>query len=149
MNDMKIQNKMAQALQEPSPPESLVSRTIVRAQALVEGRQAERRLAEGSFDAEEKAQLAAQRLVGRVMLPNVPPEGASVALMKDQLLENKEFRQMTERPAEQLLSELQTGRMIRSLGEQKYFRAEKKTPAVEKKQPTLENPMRSKGGPSL
>ena len=126
-NEM-IKNRITDAMQEPSAPEELVRRTIVRAQALVAGRDAEEKLARTgkTLSHEEKEQLAAQSLLGRLMLSSLPPEGVSAEKLTAELRGREDIREALSKPTDELLSELKNGKLIRSLAAKGRTRAGKK-----------------------
>ena len=116
MDDLTIRNKLEEALREPSAPPGLVERTVARAELLTRGREAERELAGGAGE-ERRELLAAQALLGRVMLTNRPPEGKSAQELTGELLQSERFRAaVAGRPAAELLSGMRTGRLLRSFG---------------------------------
>lgn len=126
-NEM-IKNRIAAEMQEPSAPEELVRRTIVRAQALSAGRNAEEKLAQAGkmLSHEEKEQLAAQSLLGRLMLSSLPPEGVSAEKLTAELRGREDIRAALSKPTDVLLSELKNGKLIRSLAAKRRARAGKK-----------------------
>ena len=128
MDNVTIKNRIADAMQEPSAPEELVRRTVVRAQALRAGRNAEEKLARAGKTLlhEEKEQLAAQSLLGRLMLSSLPPEGVSAEKLTAALRGREDVREAHSKPADVLLSELESGKLIRSLAAKGRARAEKK-----------------------
>ena len=123
-----IKNRIAAEMQEPSAPEELVRRNIVRAQALRAGRDAEKRLAQAgeTLSHEEKEQLAAQSLLGRLMFGSLPPEGASAEKLMAELRGREDIRTALSKPTNELLSELKSGKLIRSLAAKGRERAGKK-----------------------
>ena len=126
-NEM-IKNRIAAEMQEPSAPEELVRRTIVRAQAISAGRNAEEKLAQAgkALSHEEKEQLAAQSLLGRLMLSSLPPEGVSAEKLTAGLRGRKDIREALSKPTDELLSELESGKLIRSLAAKGRARAGRK-----------------------
>ena len=115
-------------MQEPSAPEALIRRNIVRAQALGAGRNAEEKLAQAgeTLSREEKEQLAAQSLLGRLMFGSLPPEGVSAEELTAELRGREDIREALSKPTDVLLSELKNGKLIRSLAAKERARAGKK-----------------------
>ena len=156
-NDEMIKNKIADAMREPSAPEALIRRNIVRAKAITAGRNAEEKLAQAgeSLSKEEKEQLAAESLLGRLMLSNLPRDGISAEELTSELRSREDIRIALDQPADVLLSELNSGNLIRLLAAKKPVRAAEKpqerAAAVkqtqEKKAPAPEPP--GKNGPCL
>ena len=156
-NEELMKNKIADAMREPSAPEALVRRNIVRAKAITAGRNAEAKLAQAgeSLSKEEKEQLAAESLLGRLMLSNLPRDGISAEELTAELRGREDIRKALDQPTDVLLSDLSSGKLIRSLASKKPVRAAEKPPekpeAVkqppEKKAPVPESP--GKTGPAL
>ena len=150
-NEM-IKNRIAAEMQEPSAPEELVRRNIVRAQALRAGRSAEEKLAQAgeTLPHEEKEQLAAQSLLGRLMLSSLPPEGVSAEKLTAELRNREDIRAALSKPTDVLLSELKSGKLIRSLAAKGRARAGKKPEektlgqkkTEERKTPTKASPVK-------
>ena len=115
MNEMTIKSRLAEALQEPSPPADLIDRTVVRVRALVDGRNAEQRLDSEAVSPEERLELAAQSTVGRLMARSAPPNGVTAEAMAGQLLADAEFRTLADRPQKELASMVKSGRMVSEL----------------------------------
>ena len=128
MDNMTIKNRMTVAMQEPSAPEALIRRNIVRAQALVAGQDAEEKLARAgkTLPREEKEQLAAQSLLGRLMLSSLPPEGVSAEKLTAELRGRENVREALSKPTDVLLSELESGKLVRSLAAKGRARVGKK-----------------------
>ena len=128
MANKMINNRITDAMQEPSAPEELVRRTIVRAQAIRAGRNAEEKLAQAdkTLSHEEKEQLAAQSLLGRLMRSSLPPEGVSAEKLTAELRGREDIREALSKPTDELLSELKNGKLIRSLAAKGRTRAGKK-----------------------
>ena len=154
MDDRTIRNKITAAVQEPAAPEALIRRNIVRAQALRAGREAEEKLAQSdeTLPREEKELLAAQSLLGRLMLSNLPIEGVTAEALTERIRKAEYFRKEADRPTEQLLSDLQNGKMIRRMAALNRSRNEKalSDPAAaeeRQKAPVREAPLKS--GPAL
>lgn len=156
-NDEMIKNKIADAMREPSAPEALIRRNIVRAKAITAGRNAEEKLAQAgeSLSKEEKEQLAAESLLGRLMLSSLPREGISAEQLTAELRGREEIRKALDQPADVLLSELNSGKLIRSLAAKELAKAGEKSPekasavkrTQERKAPVPEIP--GKNGPGL
>ncbi len=128
MDNMTIKNRITDTMQEPPAPEALIRRNIVRAQALVAGRDAEEKLVRAgkTLSHEEKEQLAAQSLLGRLMLGSLPPEGVSAEKLTAELRGREDIREAFSKPTDVLLSELKNGRLIRSLAAKERARAGKR-----------------------
>lgn len=135
MDDKQIREKLGEALKAPSPPQELVERTVERAKAITAGREAEKKLSlqEGG---RADPHLAAQSVVGRLMMVRQPPNGASAEAMASQLEQNPDFRTAVDCPAKQLLEELQSGRVMQRFQPQSALQ----TPAP-KSVPELKNPV--------
>lgn len=119
MSDMTIKGKLAAALHEPPAPPGLVERTVVRAQAIVAGREAERKLEQDSvLSRAEYRDLAAQAVVGRLMTRQMPPANVSANMMYQQLLENDVFCRLTGQTPKEFLTEIRNGMFLRKIGEQ-------------------------------
>ena len=86
MNEMTIKNRIEATEGIQRAPEKLVTRTILRVQGIVAGRNAEQRLEqEGSrLPKEEVAYLTAAGLIGRLAISGPLPEGSSLQQMTQQ-----------------------------------------------------------------
>lgn len=117
MDDATIKNKISRALSEPHAPQRLVERTIVRVRAIEAGREAEAALAAlgSAAPTEHTRALAARGAVGRLMASNAPPEGAGIEQLERQLAALPAFRALTDRPADQVLQDLQSGKLTAQL----------------------------------
>lgn len=119
MSDMTIKEKLTAALREPPAPPGLVEQTVVRAQAIVAGREAEQQLeSDSTLSRAEQVKLAAQSVVGRLMLKQPPPTNATADTMCRQLQENEAFCRLADQPPKALLAEVRNGAFLRKLGEQ-------------------------------
>ena len=152
-NEELMKNKIADAMREPSAPEALVRRNIVRAKAITAGRNAEAKLAQAGelLSKEEKEQLAAESLLGRLMLSNLPRDGTSAEELTAELRSREDIRKALDQPTDVLLSDLSSGKLIRSLASKNPVRAAEKAATIkqtpEKKAPVPESP--GKTGPAL
>lgn len=117
MDEAAMKSKIQRAMNEPAAPEGLVRRTIVRANAIEAGRAAENELqALGSAAATEHSRaLAARGALGRLMLANAPPDGAGLELLERQLRQLPAFRTLADRPADQVLQDLRSGKFTAQL----------------------------------
>lgn len=117
MDEVLYKKRVAAAIREPRAPNELVERTVTRGQCLVEGRAAQRRLAElkGTPPNRELQRLAAQSLVGQLMYTTGPPQAVSGQEMVEALLQNADFLQVLTRPPDELLQALRTGELLRDL----------------------------------
>ena len=130
MDDMTIKNRINDAMRRPSVPESLMERTVELARAVGAGREAERKLAQSgeTLPRDEKEQLVAQGLVGRLMRNHLPPEGVSAEKLTEELRGREDFRKAIEKPTDVLLGELKNGRLILSLAAAERAGAKKTMP---------------------
>ena len=151
MEEIDIKNRMTAAFDLPDAPKALVERTVFRAKAIEAGREAERLLESRGAQASEaeKASLTAQGIIGRLMMTNMPPEGADGKAMEEQLMGNERFRALASRPAEEILSDLRTGRFVSRFTEQPEPAVNRNTAAIEKSLMNPEKPPISKGGLSI
>lgn len=144
MNEMTIKGKLAAALHEPPAPPGLVERTVVRAQAIVAGREAEQKLeCSDTLSHAEFMDLAARSVVGRLMQKRMPPDNVSADMMYKQLQESDAFCRLADQPPKMFLAEVKNGALLRKLGGQT---------ALSGKQQTNKTPPASniaKGGPAL
>lgn len=148
MSEATIKQKLADALQEPGAGAALVARTVTRARALTEGREAERLLAQQSGPGPETAALTAKALVGRLMLTNEPPDGVTPEQMTAQLLADPRFAGMEKAEPARILNELKSGALIRSFAPEEPTRSPHPEDP-QRKAPLLEKPTPFKGGPAL
>ena len=119
MSEMTIKGKLAAALHEPPAPPGLVERTVVRAQAIVAGREAEQKLEQDSVTSHaEYMNLAAQAVVGRLMTRQMPPANVSADMMYQQLLESDAFCRVADQTPKAFLGEIRNGMFLRKIGEQ-------------------------------
>ena len=149
MDDMTIKNRITDAMREPPIPESLMERTVELARAVGAGREAEKKLARTNeaLPREEKEQLVAQALIGRLMRNGLPPEGVSAEKLTEELRSREGFREAMEKPTNVLRSELKNGKLILGLAAKERARTEKE-PAekilaeVQKNTPHKEAPVK-------
>lgn len=143
MNEVLYKKRVAAAIREPRAPNALVERTVTRGQCLVEGRAAQRRLAElkGTPPNRELQRLAAQSVVGQLMYTSEPPQSVSGQEMVEALLQNEDFLQALTRPPDELLQALRTGELLRDLTGEK--------PPEISKSPQPGEQVRKSGGPCL
>ena len=115
--DMTIRDKLKEAVREPAAPTALVRRTVTRVNAIRKGQDAEehlRRLGDKG-PSEETRLLAAQGAVGRLMQNLRVPDGVTGELLVSQLAALPDFVSLTDRPANEVLSDLESGRLTRTL----------------------------------
>ena len=139
MDEQTLKNEIRTAYSSlPGAPAALVERTVLRARAIAQGREAERTLAEKSetLSAQEKTSLAAQSVVGRLMLTNEPPENAEN--MAERLAQEPSFASFASLPPEEMCRKLRSGAFLKNFAPKKE-KAEKaeKTPLVRKKTPPV------------
>lgn len=120
MDEAIIRNKIKAAEQAPPTPADLLERTVLRASCMEKGLAAEARLDEiisrgGAPPEETVASLTAQALLGRISAVLPLPAGSEPDALVKQLEESPKFRAQANRPAEQLLSDVRSGRMLKAL----------------------------------
>ncbi len=146
MNDMTIKGKLAAALCEPSAPPGLVERTVVRAQAIVAGREAEQQLEhESALSPAEYMNLASQCVVGRLMQKQQPPANVSVDMMCRQLQQSNAFCRLTDQPPKKFLAEVKNGMFLHKLSEQMILQSGQ-TPLQKQAAPEI---IKDNSGPTL
>ena len=147
MNELTYRKIVAAAIREPDVPGTLVERTKVRSRGIVDGRAAQQRLAalKEAPPGEELQRLAAQCIVGQLMLETLPPEGVSCQMMIDQLMQQAAFQQCVTQPAETLLRSVQSGELLERLASSE----EPERSACGRSPSVPENTVRNKGGPGL
>lgn len=144
MSEVTIKGKLAAALHEPPAPPGLVERTVVRAQAIVAGREAEQKLeCNDALSRAEFMDLATRSVVGRLMQKQMPPDNVSANMMYRQLQESDAFCRLADQPPKMFLAEVKSGALLRKLGEQTAQRGKQET----NKMPPVSNI--AKGGPAL
>lgn len=142
MDEISLKTQISAAMGEPSAPQALVERTVVRAEAITAGRAAEQRLAAGeTLSAGEAAVLTAKSVAGRLMLTAMPPAGITAEAMASRLAENEKIRQLAALSPEKLLSELQTGQFLSRFRESEAQQSgPSAAPAAEKTAPEIAPP---------
>lgn len=117
MDEIMIRHRISQAMNEPSAPEGLVHRTIVRVKAIEAGQQAERELGEmkNVDDPKRIRALVARSTIGRLMQANAPPDEVGVERLERELIELPAFCTLASRPVNQVLEELQNGKFTAQL----------------------------------
>ena len=111
LTNSEIRKKFEEALDEPKVSTDFVETMVTRANAITAGREAEKKLA-GALTPEEKCLYTAQSVVGRLMMTNKPPRGATVEGMTEQLEKSDKFRSMVGKTPD-ILGELRNGSFIR------------------------------------
>ena len=135
MNEMEFKEKLSAAMAEPAVPPKLVDNTVKRVQTLLQGREAEKRLAsDGALSAKEKTDLAADGVLGRLAGSGKLPLGADTAALKQQLLQNERFGQLTRQTPRSIAGGLENGELLKSMTQKPAKSAP--TPPV-KRPPTL------------
>lgn len=115
LTDEQIKSKLTEALNEPTVSPAFVERMVARANGITRGREAEKTLnGSAELPREQKEDLLARALIGRLMLRQIPPEGATVEAMEQQLKSLPDFQALAEKPANKLLNDLKNGRAILS-----------------------------------
>ena len=133
MDDLKFQKKLTAAMAEPAAPSELTDNTVKRVQTILRGREAEKRLAGSeSLNAGEKAELAADGLLGRLAGKGKLPLGANTAAYREQLVQDERFQKLAQQPGRSLAGGLENGEFVKSL-----TRKPAKTPSPAKKPPSL------------
>lgn len=133
MNEMEFKEKLTAAMAEPAAPPKLVDDTVARVQTLLQGREAEKRLAgDGALSAQEKADLAADGVLGRLAESGRLPLGADPQALKQQLLQKERFGELTQQSPRSIAGGLQDGTFLKNMTQ----KAPKPTPPV-KRPPTL------------
>jgi hypothetical protein len=120
MDEITIKKRIEAAMGERTAPEKLIKQTVLRAQGIVAGRNAEQRLEqEGDhLSKEEMAYLTAAGLIGRLAFSRPLPEGGSLQQMTEQLAANPKLRQRLNRPVEETLSYLRSGKLFGEISAQ-------------------------------
>lgn len=145
MDELNIKEKIVNAMAEPPAPKALVEKTVVRVNAILSGRRAEQELQKlgNAPPGDTVRQLAATSVIGRLMQSIPPPERATPAELAESLLEQPQFRKLTDRPADQILHDLSSGKLNRALGEAGPVKKN------ENPRPAAEKGPRESGGPSM
>lgn len=117
MDEQLFKKKLTAAMSEPSAPDALIRRTLIRVQAVRNGAAAEDRLARDGeqLSGPERKILAAQSVVGRLMQSVVPPDGVNTEMMTKQLMQKPAFQKLSDLPADRLLDDLRHGRINKML----------------------------------
>ena len=140
MDDKTVKEKIARAMQEPSPPARLVETTVRRAQLIAAGRRAENSIR--TAPPEQRAGLLADSVLGRLALTD-----RRVAELSGDpragLMENERFRALTGRPPDELLRGLKNGSLMRELGTDPVKLQQQQQPPV-LQQPSHEAPLRAR-----
>lgn len=116
LTNAEIKQKMSEALDEPNVSEEFVETMVVRANAITNGREAEKLLSEGGLTQSKKIELAAESVVGRMMINTKPPKGVSASAMTKQLSSVPKFREEVEKSGDELVHELKNGDFIKKFG---------------------------------
>ena len=133
MDDLKFQKKLTAAMAEPAAPSELTDNTVKRVQTILRGREAEKRLAGSeSLNAGEKAELAADGLLGRLAGKGKLPLGANTAAYREQLVQDERFQKLAQQPGRSIAGGLENGEFVKIL-----TRKPAKTPSPAKKPPSL------------
>jgi hypothetical protein len=134
MDEITIKNRIEAAVETQQAPEKLVKQTILRAQGIAAGRNAERRLEQegDQLPKEEVAYLTAAGLIGRLAFSRPLPEGSSLRQMTEQLAASPRLQQRLNRPVEETLSRLRSGMLFGEIGAQAPVR--EAAPAAEPKE---------------
>ena len=133
MDEMEFKEKLSAAMAEPAAPPKLVDDTVRRVQTLLQGREAEKRLAEdAALSPKEKAGLAADGVLGRLAGSGRLPLEADTAALKQQLLQNERFGKLSQQTGRSLAGGLQNGELMKSITQEP---AKQKPPV--KRPPTL------------
>lgn len=138
MEESMIRQRFKEALGDVKAPSDLVERMAIRAGAIEDGRKAERELAELA-DAPAAPGILARAVVGRLMLTQPVPKGVGVKTMVSQLEHNEGFARLSGDVASKLLGDLQTGRLIRHLGEKKPATPQAEAPKT-RQMPEIKGP---------
>ena len=90
MDEHVMKQKIQEAYIEPQAPEELIKQTILRAQAVTMGVQAQKQLE--SAPAEDFGQLASRALIGQLAAVSELPEGAKPEQLAHQLEQEPAFQ---------------------------------------------------------
>ena len=134
--ERSAQAALTEALREPSAPENLIRRTVLRCQAVSRGREAEEELTKpDGRSKEETARLLAYGLLGRLAQDVPLPERTTPENAVEKILSDKRFQAAAQNcnPARAL----QSGALLRQLtAEPKQSVPTPPERAVEKKSPS-------------
>ena len=118
MDEMEFKEKLTAAMVEPAAPPKLVDDTVARVQTLLQGREAKKRLASGdTLSAKEKADLAADGVLGRLAESGRLPLGADTAALKQQLLQNERFGKISQQSGRSIAGGLENGELIKKIAQ--------------------------------
>lgn len=119
--------RFAAALGEPAVPKELVERMVVRAKAIVTGREAEKCLEDTStaITDKEKLDLAAQSIVGRMMQHQNPPKNVSGAMLAESLKKQDAFIKLASCDRTKLIDTIKNGDVFRSLAGEGQIKTQK------------------------
>ena len=134
MND-QFKRQLETALCEPPAPEPLVESTIRRCQAVTRGRLAEERLARDGdiLSREERRELAADGLLGRLSMQTELPKGLDRAW----LMKQDAFCRAADGPVEGILTGLRQGTLLRQIAARGERRAAPRQPERTKDGPGM------------
>ena len=91
--ERSTQSALTEALREPSAPENLIRRTVLRCQAVSRGREAEKELARpDGRSKEETARLLAYGLLGRLVQDVPLPERTTPETAVEKILSDQRFQ---------------------------------------------------------
>lgn len=114
----RVAGRIGAALEEPSVSPAFVNRMIARVNAITRGREAEAKLLSHGFASEEeKISLAAESVVGRLMLTGKPPANVPVSELAGELSRYESFRAAASVPPEKIVADLNNGILIRTTAE--------------------------------
>ena len=128
MDEKEFKNRLAEAMQEPSVPPDLVENTVKRVKTLEAGLMAERRLRNGRVPPEERGPLLADSVLGRLARSGTLPLGADTGKLKNQLLHNERFRQLSQREPKAVLDALDNGKLAKRMFQKKAAAPAKTAP---------------------
>ena len=138
MKEVEFKEKLAVAMAEPPAPKKLVEQTVARVQVMLRGRQAEERLTKGGeLSQQERLDLLADGLLGRLAQDGTLPLGANSAEMKNQLLQNDAFRSVGRMNAASLAAGLKSGSILSTLGNPPPVNPHRPSPTAAKSGPAL------------
>jgi len=140
MDETIVKSRIKAANPSPRPPGTLVEQTIARGRAIELGRAAEHMLeAQGKAPPGEDTPLLMARVVlGRLAMVKQPTANLSPETLAEQLAGNERFRARLNQPVDKLLSDAQSGRLLKAL-----TKAPSQNPATPK---THSPPQEEKGG---
>ena len=116
MDDRTWKERLTAAMAEPKAPPKLVDDTVARVQTLYKGQEAEKRLRqEKTLSEKDRAELAADGVLGRLARSGTLPLGADTAALKRQLLTNERFTQLSRQPGRSIVGGLENGELMKSM----------------------------------